>query len=258
MKLSRFITIVDMQARASLKAEASKLQLSHIWWVLEPLLFVAVFYVVFSFFLKTGTENFVFFLMCGKVPFLWLSKTVTQASSSILENKGLIASTRINKIIFPYVVVQEIVYKQWVVFLLLFTMAFYFGSTPSALWVWLLPILLTNYLLIVGLSLACALITTFFHDFKIVISMGMLLLMFVSGIFWDINNIQDEYWRNILITVNPLAFLIESYRDVLMYKQTPNVFHLSSLALITATSIFAMHIVFGKTNSNITQRVLQS
>lgn len=257
MDLKRFITVVDLQAKAALKAEASKLSLSYIWWVLEPLLFVAVFYVVFSFLLDRGTENFVFFLMCGKVPFLWLSKTVTQAATSILSNKGLIASTQIDKVIFPYIAIQEVVYKQWVVFLVLFAMALYFGPMTTH-WLWLLPLIFVTYLLIIALSLIGAAITTFIQDFRIIISMGMLFLMFASGIFWDINDIQDEYWRNMMLVVNPLAFLIDAYRKVLMYNEPLNIPHLTAIGIASIGAIAASHVFFKRANSKLTQFVLQS
>ena len=258
MDLKRFITIVDLQARAELKAEASKLSLSYLWWVLEPLLFVAVFYVVFSFLLDRGTENFVFFLMCGKVPFLWFSKTVTQASSSILANKGLIASTQIDKVIFPYIAIQEVVYKQWVVFLVLFVMALFLGTTITTHWLWLIPLMFVTYLMIVAISLIGAAITTFMQDFRIIISMGMLFLMFASGIFWDINDIQDAYWRDMMLMINPLAFLIDAYRKILMYNEPLNLYHLSYIGAASVAAITGLHIFFKRANTKLTQYVLQS
>lgn len=48
MRLKQFFELVDIQARMSLKAEASKLYLSYLWWILEPILYVLVFYFVFD------------------------------------------------------------------------------------------------------------------------------------------------------------------------------------------------------------------
>lgn len=258
MKLLQALTLIDIQARASLKAEASKMYLSYFWWVLEPILFVSVFHLVFSFLLNRGTDQFVFFLMCGQIPYLWFSKSVITASGSILQNRGLIASIRIPKVIFPYTAIQQVLYKQWVVLLMLFLIAIYFGSYPDAKWFWLVPLILTTYLMLVACSLIASLLVTFIQDFRILINMAMMLLMFSSGIFWDINDINNEFWREVILIANPLAFLIDSYRLVLIHDTTVDVMHLCSLILFFSVVIFFVHLLFSKLNSKLTQLALQS
>lgn len=115
-----FFALTDTIARLDLKAEASKLYLSYLWWIVEPLLYVVVFYVVFGLLLKIDRGNYVLFLLCGKVPFLWFSKSVQNSANSIVANKGLIGQVEIRKTLFPYVAVVEALYKQWAVFALLF------------------------------------------------------------------------------------------------------------------------------------------
>ena len=48
MSLSQYFRLIDTMARMALRADASKYFLGYIWWVLEPLLFVGVVYVVFN------------------------------------------------------------------------------------------------------------------------------------------------------------------------------------------------------------------
>ncbi|EED30587.1 hypothetical protein NOR53_501 [gamma proteobacterium NOR5-3] len=79
--------LVDEMARMSLKADASRFYLGYLWWVLEPLLYVAVFYVVFEVLLGTRRPDFLVFLMCGKLTFIWFSKSVVHASRSIVASK---------------------------------------------------------------------------------------------------------------------------------------------------------------------------
>ena len=74
----QFISLLDVKARMGLKSEASKLYLSYLWWVLEPILWALAFYFVFEVLLSFGRD--LFFIMCGKVPFLWFSKSVTNVA----------------------------------------------------------------------------------------------------------------------------------------------------------------------------------
>lgn len=258
MNFWQLVTLVDLQARTSLKSEASKLYLSYLWWVLEPILFVAVFWIVFGFLLDRGTPEFVFFLMCGKVPYLWLSKTVTVSANSLLENRGLIATINIPKVVFPYISIQELLYKQWIVFLVLLLVTLYYGRLPNLGWLWLGPIIVTNYLLLVSLSLIASILVTYVQDFRILINMSMMFLMFASGIFWDINDINNEFWRSVLLNANPLAFLIDAYRRVLMYDQPIDLLHLSSIAFGCLVVIGFMHYLYKRLNLMLAQQVLQS
>lgn len=258
MKLARFIDLVDLQARASLKAEASRLYLSYLWWIIEPMLFVLVFYVIFQVLLDQGGSNFMFFLMCGKIPYLWVNKSIMSSCTSLISNKGLIGKIDVPKVLFPYVAIQEVLYKQWAVFLVLFGTAWLFGNTPTLHWLWLVPILLTTYLMLIPLSLLSALLCTVAEDFRHFISMGMLFVMFASGIFWDIKDIPNEQWQELLLLLNPMAFLIDCYRNVLMYDAPVDVNHLGLLALFFVFMTAVLHGVFSNMRYQITQKVLES
>ena len=94
-------------ARMALRADAARYFLGYLWWVLEPLLFVGVFYVVFEVILHSGRADFLVFLMCGKLVFIWFSKSVNQAANSITANKGLIGRINVTKTLFPLAVIQE-------------------------------------------------------------------------------------------------------------------------------------------------------
>ncbi len=121
MPFSQYIRLVDIMARMALRADASRFFLGYIWWVLEPLLWVAVFYVVFVMILAQRQADFLVFLMTGKLVFVWFSKSVTQASSSIVNSKGLVGKINVPKTLFPMAMVQEGLYRQVAVFALLFS-----------------------------------------------------------------------------------------------------------------------------------------
>lgn len=228
MTLAQYFSLINTQARMALKADASRYFLGYFWWVLEPLLFVGVFYVVFNIFLSSGRSgaDFVVFLMCGKFPFIWFSKSVTQASNGIIANVGLIGKIDSPKSVFPMVLIQEGLYKQSAVFALLIIVVINFGYPFQWGWLWLLPIILVNYLLIVGCSFLGAILVCFMRDFSILISLGMLFLMFTSGIFWDVNALADPRMTELILMFNPIAFMLDTYRQVLMFGQSPDYLHL--------------------------------
>jgi len=60
------------------------------------------------------------------------------------------------------------------------------------------------------------------RDFRLLIQLGTVFLLFMSGVFWDLNAITDESLRDWLMVLNPLATLIDAYRQVLMLGTPPS------------------------------------
>ena len=107
MTLSQYFRLIDVQARMLLKADASKMTLGYLWWFLEPLMWVGVFYVVFDLILDSRRGgDFIVFLACGKFAFIWFSKTVIQGSNSIVLSQGLVGKINVPKTIFPMAILR--------------------------------------------------------------------------------------------------------------------------------------------------------
>ena len=213
---------MNAMATLSLKADAQRYFFGYLWWILEPLLWVGVFYLVFEVLLGTGRADFLVFLAVGKLTFIWFSKSVSQSANSLLGSRGLIGKMDAPKWLFPVAICHEGLYKQAAVFALLIVMLLYKGYAPSVAWLWLVPLAITQYLLIVGCGMVAALLVCVRQDFQLLVQLGMVFLLFMSGIFWDIDNISNAALRENLLLVNPLAALIDLYRQVLMEGNAPN------------------------------------
>ena len=132
-----FWQLVFIKIRFNLRSEAAQSYLSYAWWVLEPLLMVAVFYIVFKILLHRGTDDFVNFLLCGMIPWLWFQKCVSQSGMSITQGRGLISQVYLPKTFFPLVLIGQNSVKQLFVFLLLFAYLSYGAHLPGIKWLWL-------------------------------------------------------------------------------------------------------------------------
>jgi len=257
LKISDFIILVDTKAKMALKAEASRLYLSFLWWILEPIFFVLAFYFVFNILLKNGHEDYLLFLMCAKIPYMWFSKAVTSASGSIVANRGIISQIDISKAIFPYASIQISLYKEIPVFMLLFVMCIGYGYIPSIEWVWLIPLFFVQYLFIVASGMIAALLVCYADDVRMFINMMMLFLMFVSGIFFDITSIQQPL-QDHLLTYNPLAFLCDSFRKILMHKGMYEINHLIGLIIFFSLLIGMLHFLYKLLSRNIASKVVNA
>ena len=84
LSIPQSLTLMNAMATLSLKADAQRYFFGYLWWILEPLLWVGVFYLVFEVFLGTGRADFLVFLAVGKLTFIWFSKSVSQAANSLM------------------------------------------------------------------------------------------------------------------------------------------------------------------------------
>lgn len=215
MAMTQHLFLVHSLAWVSLKADAARMYLSYAWWILEPLIWVAIFYLVFGVFLDRRSDDLIAFLLVGKFPFFWFSKSVTTASNSLLAYRGVISTNNISRDLFVFVALQECVYKQLAVFIVLGGFLLSLGYTPTATWLWFFPLVVLQYAMIVPVALFGALLVSWARDFQMLIPLAMALLMFTSGIFWDLNSLDVELqeWVRLL---NPLAVLLDNYRSVLL------------------------------------------
>ena len=256
MPLRQYLTLINTMARMALRAEAARYYLGYVWWLVEPLLYVAVFYVVFEVLLESRRGDFLMFLMVGKFSFIWFSKSVTQASNSIVSSKGLIGKINVPKTLFPMAVIQEGLYRQAAVFVLLFIVLIVSGYAPSSAWWWLVPLMLVNYVVICACSLVGACLVCLVRDFSILISLGMIFLLFTSGIFWDVRDLGDPAKTEAVLVANPLAFLIDGYRQVLMGQTPPDAAHLLQVGLAFAALFLVMVLVMRKGNQYLALKAL--
>ena len=238
----QYLTLIDTLARFHLRGEARQFSLGYFWWFLEPALYISVFYVVFQLLLDRRQPDFLYFLTVGKLVFVWFSKSVVQASSSIETNKGLISQVLIRKEVFPLAAVLQGVYRQLVVFSILFLLLFVSDKGHFYYWFLLLPLILIQVVLITGCGLLAALMVCWQKDFQHLIQLGMLFLLFVSGVFWDVNDIADAEVRDWVLLLNPLAALIDAYRQILLLGSLPKV---GIISVVLAQSIFLLAIAVG-------------
>lgn len=248
MTLRQYFKLVDVQARFGLKADAAKFYLGYIWWVLEPLLFVAIFYLVFGIIMNSGRADFLVFLMCGKLPFIWFTKSVNGSANSIVGSASLIGKIDVPKTMFPMVLIQEGLYRQVTVFGILFFVLVANGYYPGWIWLWFIPIALLQYLMIVGCSFIGATIVCYVRDFSMIIQLGMVFLMFTSGVFWDARSLASAQMTEAILTYNPIAFVLDAYRQVLMYHHAPDPeLLLANFALFSV--VLALAVRFMRSNS---------
>lgn len=252
---SGLLELIWVKSTFNLKSEASRNKLSYLWWLIEPLLFMAVFYIVFAVLLDRGGENYVVNLLIGLVVFQWFAKGVQSTSGSIMGGRGLLQQVNIAPIFFPAVSITQTTLKHSLVFVMLFVLMSILGFSPNENWLFLLPVILVQFIFIVSVGLLLALLVPFIRDLQQIIPTGIQFLMFVSGIFFGSQDVPEE-WREVFF-LNPVANLIEQYRLVLVSGLEPSWSMLVNVLLLASTLLLIVGLFYSRNSREYAKVVSQ-
>lgn len=216
---TKYLDFIVYNVYANLRAETKRLYISYLWWIINPIMEMTVFYIVFGFLLHRGIDDFVPFLLIGITSWRWMAISVIRSSNSIMANAMLINQVNIPKIILPTVNILTESLKFFISFLVLLVFLWLYGL-PATLHYLALPyVLFAELLIITALSYILTAVTPFFPDIQILLQNALQLVFFLSGIFYKIDLIPAKY--HFWFYLNPMATIIESLRAIFLYNQWP-------------------------------------
>ncbi|MDE5415814.1 ABC transporter permease [Alkalihalobacterium chitinilyticum] len=235
--------------KSGLKAEHRNSYLGYFWWLLDPLLNVVVYYFLVSVILGRGGENYAVFLVIGLIAWRWISTTVNTSAKSIMKYSSIINQVYLPKSIFPFAFTfTQLANFAFGLIVVAIFLAVY-GIIPGWQVVYLPIIILVQLVFLIALSLLFAYITVFVRDIDYVLTHLTRILFYSSPIIWEGSRLPDEYrW---IVDVNPIAIIINSYRDILMYQTTPDLFGLLIIGGISVVACVAILFYYSKNEHKI-------
>lgn len=198
--------------------------LGFFWTLLNPLLFMAVYTLVFSVYLRIGMANYPVFLIAGLVPWLWFAGAVQQGTSSILDGRMYVGKTVFAPVILILVpVLSNLVNFLFSLPILLAILAIFHIQVGWALLI--LPLLIViQFLLTFGILLLLATFNVFFRDLQQLIAVVLLLGFYLTAIIYPLSSVPEKFRPYVL--ANPLTSLVLGYQDIFYYNVVPDWKHI--------------------------------
>lgn len=208
-ELLYFLTLRDIKVRYK------QTLMGVAWVIIQPLLTVIIFTLVFNRFvrLETGSLPYPLFAFSGLLLWLFFSNAVTNSTHSLVSNANLITKVYFPRMFVPAASVGAGLVDLAVAFLLLIVLCFYYGVglTLNAL---LLPFfILLMALLALGVGLISAAVTVKYRDLRHALPFVIQLWMFASPVIYPAS-IVPEKWKW-MVLINPVAGIIEGFRSSL-------------------------------------------
>jgi len=241
-RLWRYRAAVSVLIGRELKARYRGAALGFVWSVLNPLIFMAVYVLVFSVYLRIEVEKYPAFLLCGLLPWIWFSSSLIEASRSIIDNRGLVKKVALPSGIFPLVSIGSNLAHFLLSLPVLLVLLFALGLPVSWPIVFFPAVLLVQFLLTFGIALACAALAVRFRDMLQVVPNVLTLWFFVTPIFYSEQMVPPGF-RGVLL-LNPMAPLVMLYQDILYHRRAPDLLPLAFLLVLGVAVVVGGHLVF--------------
>lgn len=219
--LWRHRALVLVLVRRELTARYRASMLGFFWSLLNPLLLLAVYAVVFTYIFQPrfpGGDPYPLFLFSGLLPWLFLSGSALDASVTMVDNGPLLAKVMCPPEIFPAVtVMSHLVHLLLALPVLLAALAISaaVGWHPFPWTAWLVPVALVPWIMTAGgVAWAVSALSVHFRDMRDLLGHLLNLLFFASPIIYSLDGLEvPDLLRRVLV-LNPLAPLVELFRDV--------------------------------------------
>lgn len=229
-RLSRYLVIAFYESYAELRAESRRTYIGYLWWVVDPIASMLVYYLVFEVVFDRGIKNFSVFLFVALVPWRWFQTTLSGGANSILHSRGVMLQVYLPKAIFPFVTFLSNTAKFLSIFVLLVALLAVLGFPVGPPHLALPFLLLVQALFITGCTFIASALTPFFPDLRMVLDNLVRLWFFLSGIFYPVSDLSPrlQSW----FRLNPMATIIEAYREIMMYGRWPDFGALGLVAVV--------------------------
>ena len=192
--------------------------LGQLWAVINPLLLVGSYYLIFGVLLETrgGTDNYIAFLTVGIFVFGYSASAVIAGARAVTSNIGLVRALRFPRAILPMSVTLTQLFVNLPAFAVLFIMIPLTGEPFS--WHWLLfgPALLLQTVINLGMAFFLARVVNAARDTANLVPVGIRLARYVSGVFFSISHYAGPGIVSVLLLYQPFAVTLTIAREALL------------------------------------------
>jgi ABC-type polysaccharide/polyol phosphate export permease len=215
--------------------------------MLNPLLFMAIISVVFSFLMR-GIENYNLYVLSGILFWNMVTVSLNMGTSAIVRNSALLQKVKVPTWIFP-VVPAGLGITNFALSLVPYTLVFLYSGRAMPEQLWMLPLLFVLTLVFIGgLSIGLSVLNVFFRDVSHVLEPLLTLTFYATPIIYDrhASAIPDSVRQ--LLLLNPFTHYVEAFRAAMFggaYRVSA-----SEFALLTVMSLgsLLLGVLIYKTN----------
>jgi ABC-type polysaccharide/polyol phosphate export permease len=191
-----------------------------LWAFIQPAAMIGIFWFVFQVGFKSKpVDNFPFilWLVAGMFPWFFFAEALSTGTHAILNNAFLVKKVLFRVSLLPIIPILSALAIHTFFIFFMFGMFLYYGYAPEIYWIQLPYYLIASSLLILGLSWLTSSVVVFFKDMGQLVAIVIQFGFWLTPIFWSLHMVPERYhW---IIELNPMVYIINGYRDAMVYHQ---------------------------------------
>jgi lipopolysaccharide transport system permease protein/teichoic acid transport system permease protein len=205
---------------ADIKRTHSDTVLGQLWWVIDPLLQMAIYYVLVTIIFQRSIPGYALFIFAAILPWKWFSTTLNDATLSVTGRQSLIRQIQFPKIVLPSAAVIAGTWS-FLFGLVALGIVYLFFLSYLTPWVLLIPVIAAvQFLFTLALGVLLSSLNAFFRDIQNVLRHVLRLWFYLSPGLYSLSILaEDNATLYNLMRLNPFAVLFDSYRAVIWGTQ---------------------------------------
>lgn len=191
-----------------------------LWAFIQPLILMTLFVMINGFVqMDSGPAPYPVVVYAALLPWTFFATSMNFATGSIVGNAAIIRKVRCPRAAFPLAAVLACQVDFLIGLPFLFALLAFYGIGTSWQLAWLPALLAIQLLLVYGLALLTSAVSAYQRDLLIGMPYLLQFWMFASPVMYRSESVPDR-WRT-LYELNPLAGIIEAYRNILVHGVSP-------------------------------------
>ena len=222
-----------------LKVRYRQSLLGWLWAVIPPLMLMITYTLIFSrvIGLQVGDTPYALFIFAGLIPWTFFANSVSTATAGIVTHRYLISRVAFPREIVPISYLAAALVDFAVGVLMLAAMMWHFGYAASPRALYAVPIVATLVIFTTAVSLCFSSFQARFRDIGIAMPLLLQVLMFTAPIVYSSAVIPERL--KAAYFANPLAILIEAFRQSVIFGVAPN-----STEMLYCAVVSSLYLVF--------------
>lgn len=250
--MRKYGTYMVYAAKTDLKAEVANSYLNRLWWILEPLFSMLVYVLVFGKVMGKSIQNYAIFVYSALLMWNFFSKTINYSVKLVRNNKDIVTKVYVPKFILLISNMFLNLFKLFFSLTVLIGLIIIFRIHLGIEILWVIPAYIVMILLAFGVGMIFLHYGVYVDDLSYAVSILLNMLMFLSGIFYELRTSLSEPLDTLLLCANPVAMVIDTMRNALLYQSIYNIPLIINWFLIAVLlCCIGVHIVYKNENGYV-------
>ena len=233
--------LIAYLVRADLKKTGADTLLGNVWWVVDPLLQMLVYWLLVGVILNRGasTPDYPLFIFAAILPWKWFESTIKDGAQAVVSQERLIKQIYFPKLVLPLAASMSGIVNFAFGMVPLFALILLVYPERLSAWLLLIPVIAVVQLVFsTGLGILVSAMNVFYRDIGNLSRHLLRFWFYLSPALYGVDQVDKLAGKHEVIgiwfTLNPWTYIFNSYRDVIYYGRAPE---WSALAVIAGVSL---------------------